>query len=98
VEAAAEVLRRAGHPHLPVGGRRFRPSLEDVVEFAIAELNVDAKDGYAQRIEEGRERWRCLQVKAAIRDVIRDDPATGPDELKEAIELAAQSVGDSIGE
>lgn len=84
--------------HLPVGGRRFRPSLEDVIEFAIAEFNVDKKDGYAQRIEEGRRRWRRLQVKAAIRDVIRDDPTTGPDELKEAIELAAQSVGDSIGE
>jgi len=84
--------------HLPVGGRRFRPSLEDVIEFAIAEFNVDKKDGYAQRIEEGRERWRRLQAKAAIRDVIRDDPTTGPNELREAIELAVQSIGDSIGE
>lgn len=84
--------------HLPVGGRRFRPSPEDVIEFAIAEFNVDRKEGYAQRIDEGRKRWRRLQVKAAIRDVIRDDPRTGPDELKEAIEVADQSVEDSIGE
>lgn len=84
--------------HLPVGGRRFRPSLEDVIEFAIAEFNVDRKGGYAQRIEEGRERWRRLQAKAAIRDVIRDDPTMGPNELREAIELAVQSIGDSIAE
>ena len=81
--------------HLPVGGRRFRPSLEDVIEFAIAEFNVDKRDGYSQRIEEGRRRWRRLQAKAAIRDVIRDDPTLGPDELREAIEQAVGSIGDS---
>lgn len=81
--------------HLPVGGRRFRPSLEDVIEFAIAEFNVDKKDGYAQRIEQGRRRWRRLQAKAAIRDVIRDDPTMAPDELRKAIELAVGSIDDS---
>jgi hypothetical protein len=84
--------------HLPVGGRRFRPALEDVIEFAIAEFNVDRKDGYADRIEVGRKRWRRLQVKAAIRDVIKDDPLSGPDELRNAIDLAARSVAASRGE
>lgn len=78
--------------HLPVGGRRFRPALEDVIEFAIAEFNIHRKDGSRQRIEEGRRRWRRLQAKAAIRDVIRDDPSTGPEDLREAIERATQSV------
>ncbi len=81
--------------HLPVGGRRFRPSLEDVIEFAIAEFNVDKKDSYAQRIGEGRRQWRRLQAKAAIRDLISDDPTIGPDELREAIGLAVESVDDS---
>ena len=43
-------------------------------EFAIVEFNVGKKDGYAQWIEEGRRRWRRLHAKAAIRDVIKDDP------------------------
>ena len=84
--------------HLPVGGRRFRPSLEDVMEFAIAEFNVDKKDGHAERIEEGRVRWRRLQVKAAIRDVIKDDSDEGPDDLRDAIDLAARSVAGDLTE
>lgn len=84
--------------HLPVGGRRFRPALEDVIEFAVAEFDVDRKDGCAQRIEEGRMRWRRLQVKAAIRDVIKDDPTTGPEDLREAIDLAAASVSSGVDE
>lgn len=84
--------------HLPVGGRRFRPALEDVIEFAIAEFNVDAKDGHAERIEEGRIRWRRLQVKAAIRDVIKDDPEVAPDDLKETIARAVRSVAESLEE
>lgn len=32
--------------HLPVGGKRFRPALEDVIEFAIEELAVTPKDDW----------------------------------------------------
>lgn len=76
----------------------WRTTLEDVIEFAIAKFDVDTKDGHAQRIKEGRERWRRLQAKAAIRDVIRDDPEMGPTELREAIELAVQSIDDGSAE
>jgi hypothetical protein len=96
--AHADKTSETSRLHLPVGGRRFKRALEDVIEFAIVEFNVDKADGHAERVEEGRRHWRRLQVKAVIRDVIKDDPTTAPDELRETIELAAQSVGDSIGE
>ncbi|KLO33724.1 hypothetical protein ABH37_00785 [Mycobacterium haemophilum] len=53
--------------HLPVGGRRFRPTLEDIVEFLIAEKLAQPKDGWKQAITEGRERFRRKQLSAAIR-------------------------------
>lgn len=74
------------------GADRARPALEDVIEFAVAEFNVDSKAGYEQRLETGRKRWRDRQVKAAIRDLIRDDPIDGPDDLRRAIDVAVESV------
>jgi hypothetical protein len=78
--------------HLPVGGRRFRPSLEDVVEFAVREFGVEPKAEWLARLEEGRARWRLLQVKSAIRDVIRDDPDHIPDELKQSVDDGWRAV------
>ena len=83
--------------HLPVGGRRMRPTLEDVIDFAVRDLGVEAKSGWQERIESGRKRWRRLQVKAALRDVIRDDPAGAPDELRQAIEQARRAVLEDLG-
>ena len=80
--------------HIPVGGKRMRPSVEDVVEFAIKDLAVDAKDGAHQRIEEGRSRWRRRQVLAAIRDVVKDDPISAPAELHQQIDQAVADVGE----
>lgn len=81
--------------HIPVGGRRLRPCLEDVVDFAIHDLAVDAKDGASARIAEGQSRWKRLQVNAAMRDVIRHDPDTAPDELRATIEQAVVDVADA---
>lgn len=78
--------------HLPVGGRRLRPSLEDVIEFAIKDLAVTPKAGAADRIAEGRRRWRRLQVKALIRDVIKEDALAAPDDLRATIDQAAADV------
>ncbi|MEX2620204.1 MAG: hypothetical protein WD250_08290 [Egibacteraceae bacterium] len=83
--------------HLPVGGRRLRPSLEDVIDFAIRDLAVDAQPNAAERIAEGRARWRRVQVKALIRDVIKDDPATAPAELHRVIDGAADDVSGEQG-
>lgn len=78
--------------HLPVGGRRFRPALEDVIEFAIHDLAVEPYDGWRTAIQEGRDRWRRVQLAAALRDVIKDDPDTVPDELRRAIDDARRAV------
>lgn len=58
--------------HFPVGGKRFRPCLEDVIEFLIVERVVEARDGYEKLLETGRERFRKNQLMAAM----RRDPAT----------------------
>lgn len=55
--------------HLPVGGTRARPCLEDFLEMLICEFNIDAKRGWKERIHAGRERWRKLQARAIVRDV-----------------------------
>lgn len=55
--------------HLPVGGERFRPCLEDVVEFLIRDCGVDHVGGWRQAVEDGRERWRRRQFKTSVRDL-----------------------------
>lgn len=56
-----------GELHLPVGGRRFRPSLEDVLEFLIDEELVDGKPGWRDILNATREPFRRIQLKATIR-------------------------------
>lgn len=51
----------------PVGGRRFRPSLEDVVELLIVEGLVEARDGWQEALNETRRPFQELQLKAAVR-------------------------------
>jgi hypothetical protein len=64
--------RPLGALHFPVGGKRFRPCLEDVIEFLAVERIVEKKDGYEKLLETGRERFRKNQLMAAM----RRDPAT----------------------
>jgi hypothetical protein len=55
--------------HVPVGGRRFRPSLEDFVEFLHAEQLLPAlHDGWEEVIGETRLEWLEKQLRAAIRN------------------------------
>jgi len=75
--ALSHLLSRAGHDtphdisslHIPVGGSRFRPCLEDFLQFLVQECRFDSVPGWQQAVEDGRERWRCLQVAAIVRDV-----------------------------
>lgn len=54
--------------HLPLGGSRFRPCLEDVLQTLIDEFGVDAPDGALAALAEGRAEWRRKQLGAAVRD------------------------------
>ncbi|MER6664313.1 hypothetical protein ABT256_07175 [Amycolatopsis japonica] len=75
--AISHLLSQAGHKsphelaslHLPTGGARFRPCLEDFLEFLISDCRLGAKQGWEQEVKAGRERWRRLQVRSIVRDV-----------------------------
>ncbi|BDY32991.1 hypothetical protein [Mycolicibacterium mageritense] len=64
--------------HLPVGGRRFRPTLEDIVEFLIVEKLVESREGWKQAVKAGRDRFREKQLRAAIRNT----PEVALDQLR----------------
>ncbi|MBM0257272.1 hypothetical protein [Micromonospora sp. 4G55] len=53
--------------HLPVGGRRLRPSLEDLLESLIAERILDAKPGWEAVLEATRRDYRKRQIAAVVR-------------------------------
>ncbi|MDE0320616.1 MAG: hypothetical protein OXI97_12130 [Acidimicrobiaceae bacterium] len=53
--------------HLPVGGHRYRPSLEDIIEFCVVERLVAARQGWRQRLSESRERFHEQQLQEAVR-------------------------------
>jgi hypothetical protein len=75
--ALSHLLSRAGHDaphdmaslHVPVGGSRFRPCLEDVVQFLIEECRFDHHEDWRRPVENGREQWRRRQVAATVRAV-----------------------------
>lgn len=55
--------------HIPVGGSRFRPCLEDVLEMLIVEFGVDHSGrDWRNALAKGRKRWRERQLFAAITD------------------------------
>lgn len=66
-EATATVPRMADL-HFPLGGRRFRPALEDVLQMIVEEFGVDAEDGWREHLADARRTWRRLQLQAAVRD------------------------------
>lgn len=61
--------------HLPVGGERFRPCVEDVLEFAARELGIDVIEGWKSSVAEGRERWRRMQFRSTVRG-LQEEAAT----------------------
>jgi hypothetical protein len=58
--------------HFPLGGRRFRPALEDVLQMLVEEFGIEAVEGWEHRLQSAREAWRRSQIKAAIRDAPED--------------------------
>lgn len=65
--------------HFPVGGERFRPCLEDVIELVVNEFGIDTQPQWQGVIRAGRMAWRHIQLAAAV----RDDPETARNALKE---------------
>ena len=53
--------------HFPVGGRRLRPCLEDLIEFCVLERLVTPRQGWQDALERSRSRYREHQLQAAVR-------------------------------
>lgn len=73
--------------HLPQGGRRFRLSLEDVIEFLVRENYAEARPDWQAVIAEHRERWYRLQLQAAV----RRDPVAAIEQLRADGQLPANT-------
>lgn len=73
--ALAHLLSQTGHPrphnmsalHLPTGGARFRPNLEDVLQFLIEDCRFDSLPSWRDAVERERATWRRTQTRAACR-------------------------------
>lgn len=63
----AEVRKELKDLHLPVGGRRFRPTLEDLIEFLIIEGFAEARSDWRRVLERPRRAWEERQLRAAVR-------------------------------
>lgn len=69
--SGAGKILRISTLHIPQGGHRFRPSIEDVFEMMIQEFGIDRSADALDAIQNGRSEFRSIQVSAAV----SDDPA-----------------------
>lgn len=53
--------------HLPVGGRRYRPSLEDLIQLVASEGLCQARAGWVEVLDESRADFMRKQLRAAVR-------------------------------
>ncbi len=58
--------RRLQSLHFPVGGFRFRPCLEDFLEFLIDERLIPAREGWKEALQPTRDSYRKKQLEAMI--------------------------------
>ena len=70
--------KHLGDLHFPVGGRRFRPSIEDIVEMLITEGFVAARGEWKQVVAASRQDFLKRQLRLAV----RQDPVTAREELE----------------
>ncbi|MEU6497558.1 hypothetical protein ABZ890_45635 [Streptomyces sp. NPDC046984] len=61
-------LPRLSEMHLPVGGHRMRPALEDVLLFLKREFAIDTAPTWRSTLDEHLRNWRKIQMMSAVRD------------------------------
>lgn len=77
---AGNELKAIHKLHFPLGRRRFRPSLEDFIEFLIQEKLVnDPHPTWREAIKAGRKHWLRSQTKATV----RRNPDAATEQLRE---------------
>jgi hypothetical protein len=67
-----------GQLHLPVGGKRYRPSVEDLIEMLVVEGFAQARSGWREALDQHRSYYHDLQ----LRSVVRRDPDTATQALE----------------
>ncbi|SNR87618.1 hypothetical protein SAMN06265360_12645 [Haloechinothrix alba] len=83
--AKRDKVARLSEFHMPTGGHRFRPCVEDILQSLIEEFGIDVNEDWKRAVEEGRAEFRRLQLRSAV----RDSPAEAADAL---VELGYQVV------
>lgn len=73
---------RLGELHFPVGGKRFRPSLEEIVEFLVVEGLTEGRRGWAEAVEE----YRAWSHRVELKGAVRRDPEAAREALAEVRE------------
>jgi hypothetical protein len=53
--------------HLPVGGRRFRSSIEDLIGFLVTEQLATGRPGRKEQVDQRQQRLEGRQFRAAVR-------------------------------
>ena len=56
-----------GALHLPMGHKRFRPTMEDLIRFLIVEGLADYRDGWDTVLADSQQQFEEKQLRAAIR-------------------------------
>lgn len=65
---SGQPLRHLHTLHIPAGGRRFRPTMEDFIEFLLAEGFVTpTREAWREVLREKRQEWEQRQAMAAAR-------------------------------
>lgn len=62
--------------HFPVGGERFRPCLEDILQFLVVDCGIDHQEGWHEVVSAGRKAWRLRQLGSTVRDLPEQAAAT----------------------
>lgn len=82
-----DLARKRGRPkkgladfHFPVGGKRYRPTLEEVIEFMVVEELAEARGSWRTEVAGGRAEWQDIQLRSAV----RRDPEVAAEQLREA--------------
>lgn len=66
--SAGQPMPRMDEIHFPVGGSRFRPTVEEMLQFLDREgIYSDWKDGWQTAVETSLREWEERQVRATVR-------------------------------
>lgn len=70
--------------HFPLGGPRFRPCLEDLLESLQDEFGLDTGPRWKDALSQGRANWRRTQVRVVTRDA--------PEEAAQTLRMLGYTV------